>query len=366
MTYTFSPSLSHPFTASPSVAAVHQSGLGRPAETGVGAFTQHRTQPVRRSVQPTITARRALRPAASALPFRLDRYVAMELIGADGMGVVYRAVDRDTGSDVALKVLPADTVDARLRDRFVREVRQTARLTHANTIRVLSHGEAADGSLFYAMELVRGADLARLVKTYGPMPAARVAHVLRQAAEALGEAHELGIVHRDVKPPNLLLACTSPAPDTLKVVDFGLVKDLVGCDPEVTLDGMVLGTPGFLPFEAVDRPGSVDARSDVYMLGAVAYYLLTGSRPYDLGARTRTWLDAMRSAPTPMEERLGAPIARDLDEIVMRCLSHDASRRPAHGRALALELGACSLADRWTAQDAARFWMLHDGPCSRA
>ncbi|MCC7541897.1 MAG: serine/threonine protein kinase [Deltaproteobacteria bacterium] len=341
MTYTFSPSLSQP-------------------------FTQHRVSPVRASLQATAETRRNVRPSATALPFRLDRYVAIELIGAGGMGVVYRAMDRENDREVALKLLPATTIDARMRERFTREIRQTARLTHPNTIRVLGQGEAPDGSLFYAMELVRGADLARLVRTYGKMPPERVVHVLRQAAEALGEAHDLGVVHRDVKPPNLLLGGRSPGPDTVKVVDFGLVKDLAGRDPDVTLDGMVLGTPGFLPFEAVDQPGTVDARSDVYMLGAVAYYLLSGSRPYDLGARTRTWLQAMRNPPTPLVERIGAPLAPDLDALVMRCLSHDPTKRPANGRALAEELAASSLAGRWTDEDARRFWMLHDAPCARA
>lgn len=321
-------------------------------------FTRHIASSVGSGLRP-LCGHRAV---SSILPLRLARYAAIEQIGAGGMGIVYRAADRQLGHDVALKVLPAAGLDARLRERFAREIRQTARLSHPNTIRVLGDGVTPDGSLFYAMELVCGADLARLVKADGPMPAARVVHVLRQAAAALGEAHSLGIVHRDVKPPNLLLACAGLAPDTVKVVDFGLVKDLGGTEPDVTLDGMVLGTPGFLPIEALDAPGCVGPASDVYMLGAVAYYLLTGSRPYDLGARSRTWLDAMRAPPMPISERIGAPIARDLDEIVKACLSHDASLRPRDGHTLAAALAACSLADRWSPEDARRAWLFYDGP----
>jgi hypothetical protein len=213
---------------------------------------------------------------------RLGQYTLIEKLGEGGMGAVYRARHAMLRRPTAIKLLPPERFGPEAVARFEREVQLTARLTHPNTIRIFDYGRTPDGIFYYAMEYLEGATLAEVVEHGGPMPAGRVIHVLDQAAGALTEAHGIGLIHRDIKPHNIFLTEQGGVPDVAKVLDFGLVKQVAeagGADstlPALSHAGSFTGTPLYSAPEAITTPDAVDARTDLYSLGAVGYFLITG------------------------------------------------------------------------------------------
>ena len=227
-----------------------------------------------------------LRKAVSDIR-RLGQYTLEEKLGEGGMGVVYRASHAMLRRPTAIKLLLPDRAGKDALTRFEREVRRTAMLTHPNTVTVFDYGRTTDGVFYYAMELLEGASLDEIVEVDGPQPEERVIHLLEQAAASLAEAHDAGLIHRDVKPGNILVVDRGGISDLVKVVDFGLVKDVgfrargeATSEPALTMADTITGTPLYMAPETVTAPETVDARADLYALGAVGYWLLTGTHVF--------------------------------------------------------------------------------------
>jgi serine/threonine-protein kinase len=286
---------------------------------------------------------------------RLGQYTLVERVGEGGMGVVYRAEHALLRRPTAVKLLP-QTERADSIKRFEREVQLMAELTHPNTVAIYDYGRTADGVFYYAMEYLDGVDLEGLVAIGGPQPPARVIHLLRQICGSLDEAHARGLIHRDVKPANLFVCRKRSEPDTIKVLDFGLVKDVLAADAGITVSNMVIGTPQYMAPEAWAAPDALDARSDVYSLGAVAYLLLCGSPLFSGESAIEICAKHLHSEPDPPSQRLGQLLPLDLEAIVISCLAKSPDARPASARALREGLDRCADAGRWHEDDAERWW----------
>jgi serine/threonine-protein kinase len=282
-------------------------------------------------------------------------YTLVEKIAAGGMGVVYQARHPMLQRPVAIKLLrPEIANDANLA-RFEREAQITSELTHPNTVAVFDYGRTSGGASYYAMEYLEGMTLEDLVANHGPQPPARVVHILAQASSALAEAHAKGLVHRDVKPANIILCERGGVADVVKVIDFGLVKELASAT-DVSDEGTLTGTPLYLSPEAIENPRAVDARGDVYALGAVGYYLLTGHQVFGGSSLVEVCEHHLHSAPMPPSQRLGAPLPDDLESILLRCLEKDPAARPRDALAVSAALATCADAKGWSADEANRRW----------
>lgn len=291
---------------------------------------------------------------------RLGQYTLEELIGEGGMGLVYRASHAMLRRKTAVKLLPPEKAGRTSLERFEREVQLTAQLTHPNTVTIYDYGRTADGTLYYAMELLNGATLEEIVLHDGPQSPGRVWRILDQVAGALGEAHAIGLVHRDVKPSNIVLCRQGGALDVAKVVDFGLVKDLQQApSAAVSQEGMLAGTPLYMAPEMVTEPGQPDARSDLYALGAVGYYLLTGEHVFAGGSVIEVLGHHMHSDPERPSERLGAPLPEDLEDLVLDLLAKDPSRRPGNALEVRRRLERCAAANEWSPRLAEAWWQKH-------
>jgi eukaryotic-like serine/threonine-protein kinase len=294
---------------------------------------------------------------------RLGQYTLDEKIGEGAMGVVYRASHAMLRRPTAIKLLPPNRTGTVDLQRFEREVQLTALLTHPNTVAIYDYGRTPDGVFYYAMEFLDGINLEDLVRRHGPQPSGRVIHVLRQVCRALAEAHGLGIIHRDIKPANVILTVRGGEPDVAKVVDFGLVKSLdsVRVDLTMTMDGgpVLAGTPMYFAPEAIASPDRVEARSDLYSLGAVGYYLVTGQPLFEGGTIMELCGHHLHTTPVPPSIRLGRAVDAGLEALIMRCLAKTPAERPAGALALEEALGACAAARDWTTDDARRWWVAH-------
>jgi hypothetical protein len=292
---------------------------------------------------------------------RLGQYTLEEKVAEGGMGVVYRARHAMLRRPTAVKLLPPDKAGARALERFEREVQLTSILTHPNTVAIYDYGRTPDGVFYYAMEYLEGVDLERLVRAHGRQPQARVAHVLRQVCGSLAEAHAAGLIHRDVKPANIVLCERGGAPDVAKVVDFGLVRDLRDeGDVGLTSDRAIAGTPLYLSPEAIRAPEDVDARSDLYALGAVAYYLLTATPVFEGRTLVEVCGQHLHADPEPPSRRAGIALDPALEACVLDCLRKDPDARPPTAAALLERLAACRLPS-WTTDDARAWWARHSG-----
>jgi len=286
---------------------------------------------------------------------RLGPYTLESKIGEGGMGAVYRARHALLRRPTAVKILPPERAGEMDLARFEREVQMTSLLTSPHTVAIYDFGRTPDGLFYYAMEYLDGIDLQELVSRDGPMPPARVVHVLRQVCEALGEAHRVGLIHRDIKPANILLCERGGRSDVAKVVDFGLVKDLAtAAGPGATREDIVLGTPHYLSPEALRSPDRIDARSDIYALGATAYYLLTGTPVFD-GPLPQIFADHLGKTPEPPSRRSGRTVPPDLEAVVLGALAKDPNDRPESVEDLGRALAACSVPS-WTDADAGVWW----------
>jgi serine/threonine-protein kinase len=288
---------------------------------------------------------------------RMDQYLLEGLLGRGGMGEVYRARHTLLRRPTALKLVHPDRAGRRNLRRFEKEVRHTCLLTHPNTIRIYDYGHTPNGEFFYAMELLEGADLQHIVDATGPMSPARAVHVLRQACAALAEAHAKGLVHRDVKPSNLMLCRQGLDDDVVKVLDFGLVKETGGSDPDLTRAGEVCGTPSTIAPETL-RGAVVTAQADLYSLGAVGCFLLTGRPIFEAKSPMEFAVKHVSDEPMAPSKR-GVEVPEDLENLLLRCLEKDPGERPDGAVALAAELDACDNAGHWTQADAKRWWEAH-------
>ena len=298
---------------------------------------------------------------------RLGQYTLEEKIGEGGMGVVYRATHAMLRRPAAIKLLLPDRAGEKDLARFEREVQLTSRLTHPNTISIFDYGRTADGVFYYVMEYVDGFDLERLVDEEGPLQPARVIRILAQASGALTEAHALGLIHRDIKPANIVLTERVGEPDIVKVVDFGLVKTLETSPGDAALTNVdaITGTPLYLAPEAITSPDSVDARSDLYALGAVGYFLLTGHHVFDAATVVEVCSKHLLEAPVPPSQRLGRAVPPDLEALILACLAKRREDRPASAQALLADLLACADAGKYDVA-AARAWWTDRGATLRA
>ncbi len=289
---------------------------------------------------------------------KLGQYDLHEMIGSGGMGEVYRATHSLLKRETAVKMIRAEASGKDVLNRFEREVRQTSRLTHPNTIAIFDYGHTANGVFYYAMELLDGADLRRIVEYDGPLPAGRVIHILEQACGALSEAHKKGMVHRDVKPANLMLCERGGVPDVVKLLDFGLVRDFsAAMGSKRREDKMLAGTPETMPPEVM-YPDAVGPRSDLYSLGCVAYYMLSG-QPVFKGKDTRSLIRMHQSVhPEQLTER-NPDVPQDLAKLVHRCLAKSMDQRPNDAAGLRDELLRCADAGSWTTDDATVWWKAH-------
>jgi hypothetical protein len=297
---------------------------------------------------------------------RLGQYTLEEKIGEGGMGVVYRATHAILRRPAAIKLLLRDRAGEKDLARFEREVQLTSRLTHPHTISIFDYGRTADDVFYYVMEYVDGFDLERLVDEDGPLQPVRVIRILAQVSGALSEAHALGLIHRDIKPANIILTERVDEPDIAKVVDFGLVKSLETSpnDAAVTNVNAITGTPMYLAPEAIAFPDSVDARSDLYALGAVGYFLLTGQHVFDAGTVVEVCSKHLLEAPVPPSRRLGRAVPPDLEALILACLAKRREDRPASAQATRAALFACADAGKYDVA-AGRAWWTDRGATLR-
>jgi serine/threonine-protein kinase len=307
----------------------------------------------------TRTITRLRRQVAEAR--QLGQYRLLQRIGAGGMGEVYLAEHQLLKRPCAVKLVrQGEVADARALKRFECEVRLTATLSHPNTVEIYDYGRAEDGTYYYVMEYLRGQSLAELVERRGALPPARVVYLLRQVCGALYEAHSAGLIHRDIKPSNIFAARCGGVDDVAKLLDFGLVRTTAPArDVRVSAEGEILGTPLFMSPEQATGGRKLDERSDIYSLGAVAYYLLTGRPPFEREGGIALLIAHARDPVVPLS-RVRSGIPQDLERIVERCLAKDPAERFPDAESLERALGECSCAGDWN-QDRARQWWRDGG-----
>jgi serine/threonine-protein kinase len=288
---------------------------------------------------------------------QLNQYQLRRRLGAGGMGEVYLAEHRLLKRPCALKLIrPGRAADARALARFEREVRSAAKLSHPNTIEIYDYGHSEDGTFYYVMEYLPGLSLAELVDRHGPLPPGRVIYLLRPACEALGEAHAAGLIHRDLKPANIFAARRGGRYDVAKLLDFGLVKPTADPEsPDLSQDGAIAGSPLFMSPEQASGESRPDARSDLYALGAVAYFLLTGRPPFQ-GKSPMAVMIAHARDPAIPPSRLRTDVPDDLERVVLRCLAKDPADRYPDAESLGRALAECRSADEWDSHRAAQWW----------
>ncbi len=298
---------------------------------------------------------------------QLGQYRLRRLIGGGGMGEVYLAEHQLLKRPCAVKLIRQDRVtDPKALARFEREVRLTATLSHPNTVQIYDYGRTEDGTYYYVMELLEGLSLAELVDGHGPLPPGRAVYLLRQVCQALREAHAAGLIHRDIKPSNILAARYGGLDDVAKLLDFGLVLPAASAiAPPLSEDGQILGTPLFMSPEQAMGGRQLDERSDIYSLGAVAYYLLTGRPPFDAGGGLSVMIAHVHDPVVP-PSLVQAGIPEDLERVVLRCLAKDPADRFPDAGSLERALGECACAGDWDQERASRWSAEDDQPACDA
>jgi serine/threonine-protein kinase len=292
----------------------------------------------------------------------LGQYRLKKKLGAGGMGEVYLAEHVLLRRPCAIKLIRPDQAgDPTNLSRFEREVQTMATLTHWNTVEIFDYGHAEDGTFYYVMEYLPGLSLQELVDEYGPLEPARVVHFLRQMCAALNEAHSIGMIHRDIKPSNVIACQRGGVHDVVKLLDFGLVQPFglpAQEGQKLTIQGTILGSPPFMSPEQAVGNGQLDARSDIYSLGAVAYFLLTGQPPFPRDTSMQILMAHVYEPVTPLHE-LRRDLPADLEEVVLKCLKKNPSQRYPDVETLDQALAACQCAAGWTRPCAADWWKKH-------
>jgi len=289
---------------------------------------------------------------------KLGQYVLEEKIGEGGMGEVYRARHGMLRRPAALKLMRSGAAASQL-SRFEREVQLTARLTHPNTVTIYDYGQTHDGIFYYVMELLDGATLQRVVTVDGAQEAGRVVRILTMACRALTEAHAVGLIHRDIKPANIMLSVQGGERDVVKLLDFGLVKELtaeVSEEGEAKLTGAttLMGTPQYMAPESILAADATDARSDIYALGLVGYYLLAGVDVFTGRTIVEICGKHVHQAPSPFSVH-GVRVPDDLEAVILACLEKDPSRRPQSAAELRERIEACAV-EPWSAARVDGWW----------
>jgi eukaryotic-like serine/threonine-protein kinase len=287
---------------------------------------------------------------------QLGQYTLEEKIGEGGMGQVYRARHALLRRPTAIKLLSNADASSTQLQRFEQEVQLTSKLAHPNTIVIYDYGHTPDGTFYYAMEYLDGMDLAALVRRDGPQPAERVIHLLIQVCAALAEAHGVGLIHRDIKPENIVVGVRGGVPDFVKVLDFGLVKEVSsGNGAGLTAENTITGTPHYMAPETI-LGRAVDARSDLYAVGCVGYALLTGRPVFDGASLMQVCAAHVHSEPE-RPSLLRADVPGDLEQVLLACLSKEPQARPSSAEQLADMLASCDHASLWTRERAREWWL---------
>jgi serine/threonine-protein kinase len=298
----------------------------------------------------------------------MGSYKLIELLGRGGMGEVWRAQHRFLARPAAIKLIQPEVLGctqskevAAVKRRFEREAQATAMLSSVHTINLYDFGQTEDGAFYYVMELLRGVDLQTLVERYGPVPADRASHLLIQACSSLEEAHRAGLVHRDIKPANIYSCRYGLEYDFVKVLDFGIVKakgDPVLLTGETSVESAT-GTPGFMAPELALGAKEIDGRVDIYGLGCVAYWLLTGRLVFEEETFIATLLAHAQKRPVPPSQRTEILIPPTLEELIMACLEKDPAKRPATAAEVARIMSESEADSTWTSERAEKWWVMH-------
>jgi serine/threonine-protein kinase len=296
----------------------------------------------------------------------MGSYQLGDLLGRGGMGEVYHATHRMLARPAAIKLIRPEVIGgndpaaAQLAvTRFRREAEAAASLRSPHTVELYDFGVTDDQALYFVMELLEGLDLESLVRRHGPLPAGRVVHILRQVCASLAEAHVCGLVHRDIKPANIHVGRVGLVYDFVKVLDFGLVKPITDSTLEhslATQAGLVIGTPGYMAPE-IALSARVDGRADLYSLGCVAYYLLSGRQVFEGDTVMQVFAQHLQTAPTPPSERGPSAVPPDLDQLVLSCLAKKPEDRPQTAAELDQRLAVADV-EPWTESDARQWWAV--------
>ncbi len=302
----------------------------------------------------------------------LGSYHLIERLGAGGMGEVWRAEHRLLARDAAIKLVRPEVLGARnekeaqvMLKRFEREAQATAALSSPHTIQVFDFGITQDATFYYVMELLAGRDLETLVREFGPLPPNRVLYLLRQVCHSLADAHARELVHRDIKPANIYVCRMGLEYDFAKVLDFGLVKMPAGSgqgrDPQTlaTLENTTPGTPAYMAPEVILGDTEIDRRADVYSLGCVAYFLLTGELVFEADTSMKMLMQHVHAQPVPPSERTELPVPRELDDLILACLQKDPGRRPQDAGEVYQMACQVHLREEWSSDEAKRWWRAH-------
>ena len=299
---------------------------------------------------------------------QLGRYHLKEKLGSGGMGEVYLAEHTLLKRPCAIKVIrPEKMGDPRAIARFEREVRATAQLSHWNSIYIFDYGRTADGTFFYVMEYLTGLSIQELVKKRGPLSPGRTLYLVKQVCDALSEAHARQLIHRDIKPANIIVTELGGAYDVAKLLDFGLVKPLADSTEQVDLTqiGSVTGSPLYMSPEQVIGEMAADQRADIYSLGAVAYFMLTGKPPFEANTSMKIMMAHVNKSPiapsTDRDEKWPKTIStelisKELDSVVLQCLAKAPEDRFQSTRELADAIDALPEAQQWSNRMAERWW----------
>jgi serine/threonine protein kinase len=286
---------------------------------------------------------------------KLGQYTLLDKIGAGGMGEVYRASHAMLRRPTAVKLLRPERSSEAAIERFEQEVQLTSQLTHPNTIAIYDYGRTPEGVFYYAMEYLDGLNLSQVVKRDGPQHAGRVVQILRKVCNSLNEAHEAGLIHRDIKPENIILCRRGERADIVKVLDFGLVREL-GEHRQAQRVEELSGTPAYMSPESFQAPDKVDVRSDIYAVGAVGYFLLTGSHVFEGKSIAQAFMQHTSQLPVSPQDRLGRKVDAELSALLLRCLYKEPIDRPQSAEELSRALSECSAASEWTRAHSSQWW----------
>lgn len=287
---------------------------------------------------------------------QLGQYELLEKIGEGGMGKVYKARHAMLKRPTAVKFIRPEMMTEEMVNRFEREVQLTSSLTHPNTIQVYDYGQTESGIFYYAMEYLQGITLAQLSELSGPVTVARVIYILRHVCYSLEEAHDIGLIHRDIKPMNIMLCARGGQFDAVKVLDFGLAKEIATKNTDLTVNQGIIGTPVYIAPERLEGKDGLDVRSDIYSLGSVAYNLLTGQDVFIAPTAVEVCYQVMKSAPEPPSSRLGQALPQPLEHLVLACLAKNPAERPATVREIIRVLEDLQEEQEWEQEQAQRWW----------